>query len=85
MGTAAAVAFEKTPRRAASRWAELIQTLRKQADGFVKAVPLVEQERNSVDRRKIGQQIVQLARHYGINVQYRRSEDGLLVKRVCLR
>jgi hypothetical protein len=82
MGTAAAVAFEQTPPRLVSRWAELIETLREKADGFVHPVPLSEEERKPEARRRISQQIVQLARHHGIHVQYRRSEDGLLVKKV---
>jgi hypothetical protein len=85
MGTAAAMAFEQTPPRLVSRWAGLIETLRYEADGFVYPVTLAKEECNSVDRRRIGQQIVQLARHHGINVQYRRSEDGLLVKKVGQR
>ena len=85
MGTAAAMAFEQTPPRLVSRWAYLVEILRGERDGHVEVVPLPEDERRPEARRRISRQIAQLARHHGITIQYRRSEEGLLIKKVGVR
>jgi hypothetical protein len=59
-----------------------MKILRRAPDGHVELVELTAEECMPKIRRKLYQQIVQLARHHGLRVGYRRHELGVLVRRM---